>query len=800
VRASVPAGLQLWENYDMNNLIRLSLAVSMLLAVAATPVEPKITPQAEPFALEDVRLLDGPFRDAMLRDQAYLLRLDTDRLLHNFRVNVGLSSTAKPYGGWESPTCELRGHSVGHYLSACALMFASTGEPALKQRVDAMVAGLAACQAAAPAKGFHAGYLSAFPESFIERVEARQPVWAPWYTLHKIMAGLLDAHEQCGNARALTVLTGMADWIKFRVDRLTPEQMQASLDTEFGGMNEVLANLFAVTGNPDHLRLARAFDHRRMFDPLALREDRLDGFHANTQIPIMIGAAREYELTGEARYREIATTFWQRVAQHRSYVIGGQSDGEHFFPTSEFARHLGPDTCETCNTYNMLKLTRHLFGWDTDPGLMEFYERALFNHILASQDPEQGMFVYLMSLKPGHFKTYSTPEDSFWCCVGTGMENHAKYADTIWFHDEDSLYLNLFIASEVTWHEHRLTIRLETRFPEEETVRLTVKCSEPLPGALRIRYPAWAAGAMSVKINGQAEPVDAVPGSYVSLRREWQDGDRVEFRLPMALHTEPLPGQDNTVALLYGPIVLAGQLGTAGLPSPYAHDQGDLNHIPTPPVPVLLCDAKQLVERTSPVTGKPLTFVTHGIGQPADVTLVPFYRLHHQRYSVYWQLCSEEGWKAKAAEQAAAEARRRELEARTIDFVQPGEPQLETDHKLQGENTQSGELNGRRWRHAPDGWFSYDVKVLPDQPISLGVTYWGSDAGNRSFDVLVNGETVATQRLERNHPEEFFDETYAVPASLTQGKDHVTVRFQAKPGNTAGGVFGLRVLKPAPAR
>ncbi|HWI59158.1 MAG TPA: beta-L-arabinofuranosidase domain-containing protein, partial [Bacillota bacterium] len=371
-------GLSQW----CRQLVLLGLAVFTLappLARASDKVPPAVARQAAPFDLQQVRLLDGPFREAMLRDKAYLLSLDPDRLLHTFRVNAGLPSSAQPYGGWEEPKCELRGHSVGHYLSACALMYASTGEEALKQRANLLVAELAKCQAAAPQQGFHPGYLSAFPESFIDRVEARQSVWAPWYTLHKIYAGLLDTYQLCGNPQALEVLARAADWIQYRVDHLSEAQMQKSLDTEFGGMNEVLANLYAVTGNPQHLRLARAFDHQRLFEPLAQREDRLDGLHANTQIPKMIGAAREYELTGETRYRDIAEYFWQRVAQRRSYVIGGHSDGEHFFPVTDFAKHLSPATTETCNTYNMLKLTRHLFGWEPNAQLMDFYERALYN-------------------------------------------------------------------------------------------------------------------------------------------------------------------------------------------------------------------------------------------------------------------------------------------------------------------------------------------------------------------------------------------------------------------------------------
>jgi len=628
-------------------------------------VEPAVALPAQPFPLSQVRLLDGPFRDAMVRDENYLLSLDCDRLLRNFRVNANLPTDAKPYGGWEDPNCELRGHSVGHYLSACSLMFASTGDARFKERVDKIVAGFAECQNALATNGSHAGYLSAFPESFIDRVENRKPVWAPWYTLHKIMAGLLDANQLCGNAQALEVLTNMANWVKFRVDNLPEEKMQASLQTEFGGMNEVLANLYGVTGNADYLKTAEAFNQKRIFDPLARGEDRLNGLHANTQIPKMIGAARQYELTGDARDAVIAKFFWQAVALRRSYVIGGHSDREHFFPTNDFAKHLSVETAETCNTYNMLKLTRHLFEWSPDATEMDFYERALYNDILASQDPEQGMFVYLMSLKPGHFKTYSTPENSFWCCVGTGMENHAKYGDTIYFHGDNSLFVNLFIPSELSWPEKNLVVRQDTKFPESDTTRLTFQTdsvgrasSRAGPSAasprlaLKIRWPAWAE-KISVRVNGQKQKMSGAPGSYVSLDREWQNGDRVEIQLPMKLHTEPLPGASNIVAVLYGPIVLAGNLGTNGMPSPYARNQLDLAKIPDPKVPVLVGDPKTFLKKIKP-TGEPLVFQTKNLGQPNDVTLVPFYQANHERYSVYWNLVSAADWKNNPAQIFAA--------------------------------------------------------------------------------------------------------------------------------------------------
>jgi uncharacterized protein len=626
----------------------------VLTASADAPVV-KVARAAEPFAMPDVRLLDGPFRDAMLRDQKYLLALEPDRLLHNFRVNVGLPSNAKPLGGWEDPACELRGHSLGHYLSALSLMYASTGDNEFKRRVDYIVGELARCQGNSPAAGFHEGYLSAFPESFIDRVEQGKPVWAPWYTLHKIMAGLLDANQHCGNTQALDVLVKMADWVTFRVDRLTVDQMQKSLNTEHGGMNEVLANLYAVTGNTNYLQTAEAFNHQKIFAPLALGEDKLDGLHANTQIPKIIGATREYELTGDPQFLTVAQTFWNSVALRRSYVIGGDSDHEHFFPVGNFEKHLGTDTCETCNTYNMLKLTRELFALEPDAAKMDFYERALYNDILASQDPETGMFVYLMSLKPGHFKTYSTPEDSFWCCVGTGMENHSKYGDTIYFHDADSLYVNLFIASELTWPEKGLVIRQETRFPDKDSTVLKIKAAKPVNFALKIRHPAWAVSGVSVSVNGRKQPVASTPGSYFTLEREWHDGDKIEVHFPMELHTEPLPGVSNTVAVLYGPIVLAGELGTNAMPYPFARNQTDFSKLPVPAAPVLVSSAEQLLAHIKPASGKPLTFRTHGIGQPQDVTLIPFYQLHRQRYSVYWKLLSTDEWKAQAV--AATDAK-----------------------------------------------------------------------------------------------------------------------------------------------
>ncbi len=774
--------------------LSIFLGLAMIAWGARGEVEPVVALPAQPFPLSQVRLLDSPFRDAMLRDQQYLLSLDADRLLRNFRVNVGLPTDAKPYGGWEAPDCQLRGHAVGHYLSACSMMYASTGDPRLKQRVDYLVAGLAECQSNSPAAGFHEGYLSAFPETMIDQLEQGKPVWAPWYTLHKIMAGLLDANQYCGNAQALAVLTNMANWAKSRVDRLTPQQMQQTLNTEQGGMTEVLANLYGATGNPNYLQLAEAFNHQQVLDPLEHGDDRLNGLHANTQIPKIVGITREYEFTGEPRFLTAANTFWNSVALDRSYVIGGDSDREHFFPTNLFDLHLGPETCETCNTYNMLKLTHDLFALEPDAAKMDFYERALYNDILGSQDPDTDMFTYFMSLKPGHFKVYSTPENSFWCCVGTGMENHSKYGNTIYYHGQDSLYVNLFIASELSWTDKGISVRQETQFPESDTTVLMIKAGKPVPFTLKVRHPAWAVDGVNVSVNGRKQKVTSIPGSYFALDREWHAGDIVKIRMPMRLHTESLPDSTNEVALLYGPIVLAGELGTNNMPEPLATTQTQFNNVPDPAAPVLVTTTDDVLKQVKPVSGQPLTFRTRGIGRPQDVTLKPFYQIHRQRYTVYWKLLTEAEWQAEAAKFAAAGARRMTEEARVVDVVHPGEEQSETDHQMQGEQTQSGDSYGFKWRQAA-GWLSYQVKVLPGQPVELVASFRDGGQGAANFDLLVDGQIVAPQPVVGDASVSANDVVFPLAPALTQGKQSVTVKFAVHSGQSIAGLTGLRVLR-----
>jgi DUF1680 family protein len=630
----------------------------LISAVSRGDIIPAVAPQAQPFALSQVQLLDSPFRDAMVRDGNYLLSLEPDRLLSWFRKESGLQPKGEVYGGWESQG--IAGHTLGHYLSACSLMYASTGDRRFLDRVNYIVGELAVCQQANSN-----GYVAAIPNgkeifTHIQRGEIQSKdislngLWVPWYTLHKEFAGLIDAYQLCGNAQALDVVTNLANWADVTTANLTAAQWQKMLVCEQGGMNESLANLYAITGNTNYLALAKKFYHAAVMDPLAQGEDRLDRLHCNMQIPKVIGAARIYEMTGDEHFADIAEFFWKDVTQNRSHVIGGNGDREHFFPTNDFAKHLTAETDETCGTYNMLKLTRHLFEWSPDAAEMDYYERALYNHILASQDPDTGMFAYFMSLKPGHFKTYSTPEDSFWCCVGTGMENHAKYGDTIYFHGDHSLFVNLFIPSELSWPEKNLTVRQETKFPESDVTRLNFQAQTPTQLALKIRWPAWAE-TITVRVDGKKQKISGAPGSYVSLDREWKDGDQVEIQLPMKLHAEPLPNTTNIVALLYGPIVLAAEFGTNGMPNPYATNQLDFVKVPDPQVPVFVADENSLLKHIEPVSGQPLTFRTKNLGKPEDVTLIPYYKVGDERYSIYWSVVSPADW-GKNPAKATAEA------------------------------------------------------------------------------------------------------------------------------------------------
>jgi DUF1680 family protein len=714
-------------------------------------------------------------------DHQYLLSLDVDRLLRNFRINAGLPSQAQPLGGWEAPNCELRGHFVGHYLSGCAMMYASTGDTRLKEKVDAVVAGLGECQAK-----LGSGYLSAYPESFIDRVEKRSQVWAPYYTLHKIFAGLLDAYEYCDNAQALEIARKFGDWVAGRNSRLSDDQMQAMLGNEHGGMNETLANLYSLTGEEKYLKISLRFNHHRVIDPAEHQEDKLTGLHANTQIPKFIGTARQFELTGDPALKTASIFFWTTVTRERSYVIGGHSDGEMFSPKENLSRALGRNTTETCNTYNMLKLTRHLFCWEPKAEYADYYERALYNHILASQNPETGMMCYYVPLRSGSRREYNTPNDSFWCCTGTGVENHSKYAGNIYFYNETNLYVNLFIASELDWKSKGLKLRQETAFPESGGSELQLFCDKPVELALHLRHPFWANAGFEIRVNGEKlSSSDAA--SYVVISRTWKTGDRVTVKMPFSLRTEAFKDNPNRFAVLYGPLVLCAPV----------EDRRAF--------PAIIADDATLLASLRPVAGKANTFNSSddvfrepGKETGANVTLMPFYQASSQRYLTYWDRFSADEWKTKQREFQKVLAAQQALDARTVDSVEAGEEQNERDHNNRGEQSDTREFGDRVWRLAnTNGWFSWDLKVLPEQSQQLRVEMGGARSGG-SMQLFVDGAALSPEGSDNPGGERGpVTNIYVLPADTVKGKEKITVKFQA-PDNARGrGVASVRVLKAA---
>jgi DUF1680 family protein len=589
-------------------------------------VADKVRWREQPFALDRVQLLDGPFLQARERCRSFLMSIPNERLLHSFRVTAGLPSNAQPLGGWESPHCEIRGHFAGgHYLSACALLYASTGDEAVRRKADVLVAGLVQCQRTD-------GYLGAYPSDFYDRLGRGEQVWVPIYTLHKFLAGHLDMARLCGNAQAYRTAQRLADWLGAWMDGFNDTQWLEILKVEFGGVQESLLELYALDGDPKYQRWAARFEQRSLLEPLQQQLDALDGLHANTQIPKIVAAARAYEINGDAHQRDLAEFFWQTVTGHHAYCTGGTSDYEHFGRPDHFAGRLSGHSHECCCTYNLLKLTRHLYGWRPDAALMDYYERALFNARLGTQD-EAGMMMYFVPMDAGYWKLFNTPFDSFWCCTGTGAEDFAKLQDTIYFHDDDGLTVNLYIASQLDWRERGIRLIQRTRFPDEQGSTLELAMKRPSEFALRLRIPAWANDA-EVTVNGERQDLKLEPGSYVTLRRRWANGDRVGLRLPMTLHAAPLPDEPSLQAMMYGPLVLATRMGTDGIPPEQLHvsdQRPSLNRIVGRQLPTTYFAPDALW--VTPKDEAALSFSAEGIEGPLE--LVPLYRIGHERYAVY---------------------------------------------------------------------------------------------------------------------------------------------------------------------
>ena len=773
--------------------------------------------QAFAFDLSDVKLLDGPFKDCQQRDAAWLMSMEPDRLLAPVLLEAGLKPKGPQYGGWESPGSGVASHSLGHHLSAVSMLWAATGEPKFKDRIAYMVAEMARAQAA-NGDGYAAGIPGS--KAIWKRVLAGDinvgnpksrysfslnGMWSPWYTIHKLLAGLRDSWLYCQNHQAREVLIKFSNWCGQFPRKLSQAQMQTMLISEQGGMNEVLADIYAITGERKYLTMAEAFNEHSQLDPLMQRKDILSGVHSNQYIPRVIGIARQYELTGKKKYRTGAEFFWEDVAFWRTFVTGGHGDYENFFPIGDSAKNLTGHAAETCCIYNMLKLTGHLMCWHPNRmAYADYAERCLFNTILASQDPDGGMVTYYMSLKPGHFKTFSTPFNSFWCCCGTGVENHAKYGKQIYYHDgKDNLWLTVIIASALQWKACGMHIRQDTDFPKNNHVRLTITCDKPVTAAIHLRHPYWATEGMLVTLNGKQTKTDSKAGSYLVLRRKWKTGDVVDLYVSMPLRIEAMKNSPDHIAILHGPIVLAGDLGNADMtkPIPYADgNQSEFADLPDPEiVPDLIVGDKPVAQWVTPEPTDPTCFHTHGAGRPEDVKLIPFYTAQHTRYTVYWRNVTREQWQQQQKKLQARKQFEQELAARTVDHLQPGIPRSEKPHLVRFANSNTGTVAGISWRDASNGgYISFRLKVLPNEPMELMLAFWGSDAGGRVFDILVNNQKIATESLHAAHPDRVFHIEYKLPQNLTAGKHFIRVKLQAHPGMMAGGLFGARTLLRQP--
>lgn len=802
--------------FPMNLTIRFRLlvafALALFIATSNLPAQSTNGTAVKMFPLASVRLMDSPFSPAVAANRTYLLALDPDRLLSPFLREAGLEPRKPSYGNWESSG--LDGHTAGHYLAALANMIASgddTKDGELRRRLNYMVSELDRCQ-----KANGDGYIGGVPggralwkEVAAGHIDANgfgiNGKWVPWYNLHKTFAGLRDAYLVAGNTEACDVLIRFGDWCDRETTGLTDEQMQTMLKAEQGGMCEVLADIYAITGDTKYLKLSRRFIHHAVMDPLMRHEDHLTGLHANTQIPKVIGLETIATLTGDQQDDSAARFFWEDVTKDRSVAFGGNSVSEHFNDPKDFSGMIesreGP---ETCNTYNMLRLTEQLFSSHPEADYADFYERALFNHILSAINPTTPGYVYFTPIRPDHYRVYSQPGQCFWCCVGTGMENPGKYGEFIYARATDGLYVNLFIASELSVPDLGLTLRQETAFPDEEHTRLVLKLKHSSTFTLRLRHPTWVtADGFVVRINGKAISEDSAPSSYVELRRKWHDGDRVEIELPMRTTVERLPDGSDWVAIMHGPILLASPDGTNDQVGLRANDTR-MGHVASGPlvpldkVPVLLSTTAELPAHIvpDPASG-PLHFRLDDIVDPPapnGLPLIPFFRLHDERYQMYWQLMTRDKLDARRASLAAEEHAKAAREAATLDSVAIGEQQPEVEHEFAGESTQAGMFEGRRWR---DGnWFQYSLNPHGEKAVNLVVTYWGGDDG-RVFDILANGKLLATEHLNKSHPGKFFEKHYPLPADVlaatTNGR--VIIKFASKVW-VAGGVYNVRLMRP----
>ena len=787
---------------------KLFFMMAMLLMAGSIQAQDRL--YADEFPLGDVTLLDGPLKKARDLNIQVLLKYDNDRLLAPYLKEAGLTPKAQSYRNWDG----LDGHVGGHYLTAMAIN-AATGSKECRERMEYWISELQRC-ADANAKNhpeWGKGYVGGVPGS--DRIWSAYKkgnfgpysgAWVPYYNLHKMYAGLRDCWVYCGNEQAKQLFLGFCDWAIDLTSGLTDEQVERTLHTEHGGMNEVLADAYAITGDKKYLDVAKRFSHRRLLLPLSQRQDCLDNMHANTQVPKVVGFERISELSGDEAYHTAAAYFWDIVTGERTLAFGGNSRREHF-PSKEACQDFVTDIDgpETCNTNNMLKLSEELHRRNPEARYADFYELATFNHILSSQHPEHGGYVYFTSARPRHYRNYSAPNEAMWCCVGTGMENHGKYGQFVYTHKGDNLFVNLFVSTELNWKERGIVVRQETQFPYAETSKITIAQGKG-QFTLQVRYPGWVKpGRFAVKVNGEPVSIVTGPSSYVAISRKWKKGDVVELTFPMYNSIKYLPNLPQYIALMHGPIMLAMKTGTEDLVRLIADDSrfGQLavgKKLPVDQAPILINNnLEDIANQLVPVAGKPLHYtLTTRMENEIRNELMPFFELHDSRYMMYWLALSENSYKGYLDNLTKQEQERQALEARTVDKVQPGEQQPESDHFMETDRSNVGNTNDVFYRDASDGhFFSYLMQTGGETELSLRLKYWGvGEWKSHEFDILVDDVVVmSVNNTGKYRISEFKYETYPIPAELLKGKKQVRVKFVAKPRKQIGEIYEVRLVK-----
>lgn len=793
--------------------MKKQLMIALLSIAPALGVVAQDKLYKDEFPLGDITLLDGPLKHARDLNVQVLLKYDCDRMLAPYRKEAGLQPRKPSYPNWDG----LDGHVGGHYLSALAIN-AATGNEECRKRMEYMISELQLVLDANNQRleAWCHNYIGGVPNSAKMWTAFSKGdfgsyfgTWAPFYNIHKMYAGLRDAWLYCGNEQAKNLFLKFCDWAVDITRDLNDEQMEKMLGNEHGGMNEVLADAYAITGEQKYLDCARRFSHRMLLVPLENGKDCLDNMHANTQIPKVIGYQRIAELAHDVQYHNASEYFWEIVTRQRSLALGGNSRREHF-PTKEncidYINDI--DGPESCNTYNMLKLTEDLNRVKPNGMYGDFYETAMFNHILSAQHPQHGGYVYFTSARPRHYRNYSAPNEAMWCCVGTGMEDHGKYGQFVWTHDkgvkaeDDALYVNLFVASELNWKDRKMVIRQQTAFPYAETSVVEVAKGKGT-FILKVRKPSWCENFTVKGVGFDADSYEE--NGFVCMKRKWKKGDQVKISMPMHAYIKPMINVPQYVAIMYGPILLGMKTGTEDMRSLIADDSrfgqyAGGKKLALDEAPILLPKhLDDIAKNLKPVPGKPLHFklATH-MENTIDGELQPFFEIHDSRYMMYWLALGENDYKAYMQKLADEEKARQALEARTVDKVNPGEQQPETDHRMETDDSNKGNTEGIFFRDAKDGhYFSYLMQTKGETNLSLQLKFWGQDEWRTSeFDIYVNDKLLCSvNNSHRWRTTQFKTVDYAIPSEFVKGKKEIRVKFVAHKGKQVGQIYGVRLVK-----